>query len=338
MAFDTRDSRDARIAAALAAVAPQLAAYRSALAGALSRAAALIEPDTHQRVRVELGDFAAGRVNAEGFAALAARAALDVEAHARVERALAVLHALNQADDSAVIADVPSGGSLRREVAMTLARLGCAFGAGRAIEEARSARFDPAMHRQLLDLWPFELWSKSERRIAPPVVATVDAADLRVAGLCEFLDGAVRIVLVVRGECRPAPLARLVSPGVCVIQTDAAATSLNRIGKGSGPAIAALLEGDVAHFVHDPDAGASSWQRLSITKRPGAEPKRSIGGWSAWQQRDELQMLNALATPPTLPDLTAAEAVGTNGASGDPAQRLAAWLLQEAQLDGALKS
>lgn len=320
---------DPRIVTALAALAVPIATFRAAIAGALGRANALLVSDVADRARVELGDFARGRLNPDAFAALAARSALDGAARSRIERAARVLRALASADDSIFVVDVPRAGDLRREVAVALGRLGCAFGARRALDTARSGRFDTAHHDDLLDLWPFEYWTKAEREVAPPLVVTIDGADLHAPGLTEFMDGAVRIVLVVRGPCTPAPLARVVTPGVLIVQSDG--KGLEVVARSGGPAIAALLEGDAAHFVHDPSAGRDVWQRLTVSRRPTADPRSAVGRWSAWQQRDELRHLGGLVQAPSLPEITVAAAIGANGA--DPAERLATWLLEQAQLD-----
>ena len=143
----------------------------------------------------------------------------------------------------------------------------------------------------------------------------------------------MRLAILVRGPCPPAPLARLVTPGVLVIQSDR--VGIERLAVNNGPGIVALLEGEVVHFVHDPTAGPATWQRLTISRKPAAEPKTRIGSWSAWQQRDEMRHLEALALQPALPEGTVSAAIGGGGA--DATQRLADWLLEQAELDTAAK-
>ncbi|HEU4994931.1 MAG TPA: hypothetical protein VFT29_08925 [Gemmatimonadaceae bacterium] len=320
---------DPRVASALTALAGPIGAFRSAIAAALGRADTMLVADTANRAVVELGDFAHGRVNPDAFAALVARSALDAGARTRVARAAAVLRALESAGDDIFVVEVPRAGDLRREVAVALARLGCVFGASRSLDTARGASLDPEPPDKLLDLWPFEYWTKTERLLAPPLVVVVGGADLHAASLSEFMDGTVRIVLIVNGSCAPAPLARLVSPGVLVTQCEA--TELGLVAKSSGPAIAAVLDGNAARFVHDPRAGRASWQRITISQRPASDPRASVGRWSAWQQRDELLHLYSLAQAPSFPDMTVSAAVGID--ENDAAGRLASWLLEQAQLD-----
>ena len=321
---------DPRVEAALAALAGPAAAFRAAVAAGVSRAKALTAHDGADRAQAELGEFARGRMDRTAFAAITARTAIDGVARARIERAIAVLHAVSTPDDNAFVVDVPLAGDVRREVALRLGRLGCAFGAMRALDTARNDGFDAARPEELLDLWPFEYWTKRERQVAPPLVVAIDGRDLNAQALSEFLDGAVRMVLVVRGASPPAPLARLITPGVLVVQSGG--TGLDRVAKSSGPAIAALLEGDAAHFVHDPAVGHATWQRLTITRRPGAESKARVGSWSTWQQHDELRHLESLSQPPSLPDGTVAGALGSGGA--DATERLTNWLLAETGLEG----
>ena len=320
---------DPRVLAALAALAGPAAAFRAALTAGVSRAKALTAHDGADRAQAELGEFARGRLDRSAFAAITARTAIDGVARARIERAIAVLHAVSTPDDNAFVVEVPTAGDVRREVALRLGRLGCAFGAMRALDTARNGGFDAARPDELLDLWPFEYWTKRERQVAPPLVIAIDGRDLNAPALSDFLDGTMRIVLVVRGLSPPAPLARLITPGVLVVQSDG--KGLDRVAKSSGPAIAALLEGDAAHFVHDPAAGHATWQRVTISRRPGAEPKARVGSWSAWQQRDELQHLESLAQQPSLPEGTVVGAVG--GSAADATERLTNWLLEQTALE-----
>ena len=69
----------------------------------------------------------------------------------------------------------------------------------------------------------------------------VEAEDLLPAGLGEFLDGAVKIVLVVRGHTTPAPLARLITPGTYVVQT-ADAADLEGLARSRHPGVALVFD------------------------------------------------------------------------------------------------
>jgi hypothetical protein len=162
-------------------------------------------------------------------------------------------------------------------------------------------------------------------------VIALDGADLHPAGLAEFLDGNLKIVLIARGETSPAPLVRLITPHAFVAQTDDPAV-VERLGKVDGPGIAALMPPHTARFVHDPAGGAALGQRLTVGEVPSLDGKKRSGPFTAAQQREELEQLKALQ---------AAAAAPTNGAlvsgaaGADPVDKLAAWLLQQADLSGA---
>jgi hypothetical protein len=157
----------------------------------------------------------------------------------------------------------------------------------------------------------------------------VNGADVRAGGLAEFLDGGVHIVLIVDGPCAPAPLARLVTPGTVVLQTTDA-TGVDVFSRFEGPAVMALVPPAAACFVHDPNGGRAAWQRLRIWNRPTTLPRHALGGSSAWQQAEELRQVDALAERPSL-EGAPVEALVPAG-SGDPADRLASWLLDASGL------
>jgi hypothetical protein len=264
----------------------------------------------------------------------------DPTALAAVDRACGVLAALSTRDLASDVVDVPSGGDLRAAVAQALAEVGRAFGAVRTFELARSGgrRVDEAA--AALEAFPYARWSRGERRAAPPLVVTVDGADLgAAAALAEFLDGAQKIVLVVRGACPPAALVRLITPGTFVLQT-ADGTGLDRLGAWQGPGIAALTLESAARFTHDPARGATPWERISIEFLPARDPRASVGGSSGAQQSEELRQLRQLAARPESPPAPVPSST-TTAASGpaapaatDPADQLAAWLLAQADLEG----
>lgn len=72
------------------------------------------------------------------------------------------------------------------------------------------------------------------------------------------------------------------------------------------------------------------WQRIELWHRPDDAPRGRLGSATSRQQREDLEQLLALATPPTLPDGSMA---GT-GTADDIADRLSAWLLTESGLGG----
>lgn len=320
---------DAKVEAALRALARPIETYRTAVVSAAERVRGLVmsEPSTRtgraMRVRAELGAFAAGRIDPERFAAvLGGGPALDALTRRRVDRAGKVLQHVAVGGDVQFLADVPAGGNLRKSVATALGELGVAFGAARAVEVARAGRFEPPEHEEMLQAFPFERWNRSERRIAPPLVVTVAGADFRASALADVLDGGQKVICIVAGPCAPAPLVRLITPGTFVMQTNDPA-DLARIGTVDGPAIAAVLPDECARFVHDPAGGATLAERLTVSYMP--EPtRRTVADRSAWHQNEELLQLAALGTAGVA---AAAVASGNSSVPEDPAARLAAWML-----------
>jgi hypothetical protein len=286
------------------------------------------------RVGHELGPLAAGRIDVERFATLFAnhRDEADTAVIEPLEHALAVLGDLAARSDVLCVAETPAGGSLYEAVARALAEIGRAFAAAALVAEIRAGRFRPGREAPPLGPFPFARWTRPERRLAPPLVARVHGADLRAASLAEFLDGRQKIVLVVAGECSPAPLVRLVAPGTFVVQT-VDRTHLDRLVAWDGAGIAAIVPESAARFVHDPLAGPGTHDRLRIEHLPDRAPRRALGGLSAAQQAEELLLLQSLAAPPAGAPASAGPPSGLGApAPADPAERLAAWLLRQADL------
>jgi len=314
---------DARVQLALHALRHRLAAYRSYTAAARERVRTLLASDGGaDRARLELGPFGA-RIDATRFAELRHGVVLDSLSRARLERAAAVLAELDGASDEMFVVDVPAGDSLRVVVAHALARAGRAFGAAAVAELVRGARYEPERHDRLLETCPVEWWGTSERDHAPPLIVTVQGADLRAGSLAELLDGSLQLIFLVRGPSTPAPLVRLATPGVLVVQARDA-TALDVVSDFDGPAVVAVFEQEAAVFTHLPTTGSAPWQRLTVAHRPVA-PKKSVAGVSPRQQAEELMLLDALKERPALPDAPV-EALVPSG-TGDPADRLTAWLL-----------
>ncbi len=282
------------------------------------------------RTATELGTFARGRINADRFSALFHHDDTpDAETLTRLEAAADVLHAIAGTAQGGFFTEVKPGGDLRDTVAAALAEAGRAFGAARVVEFARTGRYDPATHDEFLSTFPPRMWNRTERDIAPPLVVAVDGADLRTGGLFEFMDGAQKIVLVVKGQAPPAPLVRLITPGVFVMQTSNA-DDLARLAAFSGPGIAALVDEKAARFVHDPSAGRTPEARLSILGLPAEPPTKPVGRLTVFQQTQELEQLRALsAAPAAVPQ---AEAAAAKPAMTMPGDKLAAWLIRQANL------
>jgi hypothetical protein len=327
---------DARTTAALAALAPSRDRYRSALAATLEEVRVWLDhhqtaaTDRTAQLAAELGPVGARYVDAGRLAAvLGGEASVEPASHGVVARALEVLSALAARGDDAFVVDLPGGEPLYQAVTARLAELGRAMGAARVVDLARSGRYRPAVHDVWLDAFPFGLWSPAERDLAPPLVIELEGTELRASALAEFLDGGVKIVLVARGETSPAPLVRLVTPHTFVAQ-DVNGTALSRLAAWSGPGVAGLLGPGAARFVHDPSMMGGLAARLSITEMPPLDPKRRAGPFSAAQQRDELDQLKALVTAASAATVAPVAPV----APADPVDKLAAWLLQQADLAG----
>ncbi len=292
---------------------------------------------TRERMTVELGPFAGSRIDGERFSSLFATASLDGRLRKTIQKARDTIRDLAALDRDLFLVDVPSGGNLTATVGQALERIGRAFGAARAFDQARSGAVTRTKGTPSLDGFAFPEWSRRERALAPPLVVTVDGADLRTGGVAEFLDGSQKIVLIVRGEAPPAPLVRLITPGTFVVQTHVV-SGLDRFAAWDGPGVAALMPESAAVFTHDPAAGAAPWQRLSIGSVPSREPTRPAGGLSPRQQAEELRQLTAMAeaakpSGPVRGDAAAGGIpAGAPEATADPVDKLAAWLLQQADL------
>ncbi|MEP6744266.1 MAG: hypothetical protein ABJB33_02135 [Gemmatimonadota bacterium] len=205
-----------------------------------------------------------------------------------------------------------------------LSDLGRAFGAVILAEVVRGGRYKRTEHDRLLDPLEFRAWNRAERRFAPPLVISVDGADLQGSALGEFTDGRQKIVLVVRGAAAPAPLARCITPGTLVLQT-VDGSGLDQVATFDGPAVAAVVPEGAAAFLHDPTAGRESWQRLAVHAL-GTTPKRAVGGVSVWQMSEDQRMLGDLARTPFAIPVAGGSAVPAIGAD-DAVDRLATWLL-----------
>lgn len=299
-----------------------------------------------EQALIELGPFAVGRIDPDRFAQLlgVAEAPLTPEAVDVLSRADGILRGVH-ADPDRHVVDVEPGGDLRDAVKGALADFGKAYGAARAVELARAGTFDEVDHAHLLAPLPFRFWHRAERQLAPPLIVRVRGDDCLPVGLGEFLDGNLVLVLIAQGPTTPAPLSRLITPGTFVMQT-ADPAALSRLGQTDHPGVAILFDEDrpgQAHFVHDPDAGEASWDRLSVDRMPS---EAAVGrGRRVPMWVEEVDHLRALAEPPPAPSPEVPESRPvaadpgtpslTSAAPADPVDRLAAWLLSQADLDGA---
>jgi hypothetical protein len=330
---------DDRISAAVAALAASRDGYRSAVATTLEEVRAQLDHtrveanDRVARLAAELGGVGPELIDPARLASvMLAEPDAQPGTQEVMRRALAVLEELATRADDALVLELAPGENLCQAVAGLLGDFGRAMGAARVVDAARTGRYRPAEHDRYLQAFPFGSWSQAERLLAPPVVIALEGTDLRPSGLAEFVDGGVKIVLIVRGESSPAPLVRLITPHAFVAQADDPAV-LKRLSAIEGAGLVALMPAGTARFVHDPAAGPTLGQRLSVTVVPSFDGRRRFGPFTAAQQREELDQLKALqaaaATGPTGGSLV------PDGTSADPVDKLAAWLLQQADLSGA---
>jgi len=290
-----------------------------------------------ERTAAELGSFAVGRIDIERFASFEETGEpVAVTEAPRLEAASRTLLSLLASGPDLYHIRVEPGSDLRDAVSNGLGRVGRAFGAARTAELSRSGAYDEAIHGGWMDSFPPELWSRREKQLAPPLVVEIDGTDLRPGGLAEFMDGEQKIVLVVRGSTPPAALARLITPGLMVLQTDDPA-DLTSVAETEGPAIAALVTGDACRFAHLP-ASDGGRGRLTVQHMPTEEPKRPLGGISAFQQVEGMRHLAALAAGWGLsaPEATAPSGDGASAPApaASAADTLAAWILRQADISG----
>lgn len=327
---------DDRITTALAALRRPREAFDGALASAIDELRSFLDEQrapAHDRVTQEaarLGSFARGRIDIDRFTEIVGRAAaVTPAALEHIGRVLDLLQASRAQGDGLYRVRTDPGADLRDTVRDALAVRGRLFNAARHVEQLRAG----AELRALDEVLPFSQWHRSERLLAPPLVVEVEGADMVVDGLAEYLDGAVKIVLIVNGRPAPvAPLVRLMAPHTYVMQTsDPAAVAA--LGEYPGAGIAAVLPQECAAFRHDPSGGGRLGQRLSVERMPETATPRGVGRAHARRQAEEIAWLGELAQ---LADLTSTQPAG-NGlaepAPASPADQLAGWLLRSARLD-----
>jgi hypothetical protein len=353
---------DPRIPQALDALSDPIEAFRSTLANTSEQIRLLISTRVDQNgssvdeAQAELGEFASGRIDPARMAKLLAQVEPPTIEHGDVvRRALEVCDELLARREELFRVTVGDGEDLRSAVARALAEIGKAFAATRIVELVAQNQYSEALHAGLLDGHPFEHWSRAERKVELALVVCVAGRDLRVGGLADFLDRAIKLVFVVDGEAPPAPLVRLITPRVLVIQTTDP-VELASIARYDGPSAMALVSDGAALFRHDPTAGPSLAERVVITQLPDKKP-RKLGATSAFQQRQDLAQLEALAaaseTSTEKPaaadaqeeraaesqhDVSRSEAADaeshTDAPQADAVDKLSNWLLEHADLTG----
>ena len=319
---------DAAGLAALKVFSDSVAAYQARVAAVADRigvylAASDAESTTTHEAQ-SLGEFGAGRIDLERFNALwEAREALDQFERAVLTRAHDMLRDIATRPSENFIIDLPPGGRLNAALTNIFADLGRSFGAMVIAELVRTRRFGDD-DLELIHGFPRFRWTRAERGMSPPVIVTLDGADLWAGEVAQFLDGNQKIVLVVRSPAPPAALVRLITPGTLVLQT-CSVDGLSPLLTAEGPAVAALMPAGAAEFVHMPGT-APVHQRITISARPQGACK-AVEAWTTWQQQQELDQLYALAAAPAPATSPSSEAQHV----ADPATRLAAWLLSHAE-------
>lgn len=336
---------------ALRALAPSIERFETALAATIEELRGFLDAhrggpeEADARLGAELGRFAMSRIDPARFSTLIApKASVDVETLHVVEQAMATLGELRARGDDLFVARVAPGGDLRTAVTDALAEAGRAFGVARSLRFVwngvpSTALDDP---RDAFSPWR---WNPAERELAPPLVVEVGGRDLSAAGLADLLEGNQKIVLITSGPAPVAPLARLLTPGLWVVQADQAEAFLE-MTHAPGAGIAAWLPSECARFVHRPGGGSFS-ARIEMQSLPEKGTGRSLGRVAAAREANDLEHLRELLI--ASPARTAVEAapagavpsaaptpepgfVGAKPQSAEPVDRLAGWLLAQAGL------
>lgn len=314
---------------------PALAEYRSAVADALEEVRAWraqrqeATADPVGRLTRELGIFAEGRIDPRRLSGLVAvEDGPDPLTVHLMEEAFDLFAGIHGDGFAAFEIVVPAGGDLRDAVRDRLARLGRAFGMAHAVEKAQRHTYNPDRDYGLLHDYPFHRWSQLEKEIAPPLLVRIQAADLRPAGLSEFLEGAQKLVLLVEGDGPPAPLARLVAPGVCVAQVRASQgeVRVRELARREGAGIVAVFsdDADILPFAQRPGM-ALEVDRDDLLARIEAVSGRR--GQPGIVDLRHLQALTSVAAP-VRPEVVSPDEKVT-------VDKLAAWLLARTDLAGA---
>ncbi|MBC8406840.1 MAG: hypothetical protein H8E15_16615 [Planctomycetes bacterium] len=308
------------------AFASSLAAAAEQVRGTLAGLSA--DVDTRNNLlKTQLGGFAAGRINIEKFSTFAdGQRSVNAGAVPTLKKAQAVLNELSDTGKDLIQIKVAAGKTVRCGVSRGLARIGRAFGAARCIELAKAGTYNDAEHGKMMEGLHFADWNQAERAMAPPVVVHVQGRSLHPSSLAEFMDGGVKIVLLIDGPCAPATLARLISPNTFVMQTQVA-TDLDRLAAWAGHGVAAIVPTGAAIFTYAPAGNTAFGNALKIDFAPEDASISPLGSLSAQQQKEDLAMLSALSGAATTP-LEARDESPVN-----PVDQLAAFLLSKANIE-----
>ena len=284
-----------------AVASASLGDFRSSLAttvGILRSSLAQVTGDSAKKQEMaekSLGSFGAGRIDAQLFDKLAVnKATVAAGAGPVIERALDVMVELMDAGDSLNRVKLSEGQNLRCLMSRTLKNIGRAFGAAYAVELAKADMFDESEHAGMFDAYLYKNWSPAQRALAPAIIIELANGSAQTTNLSEFVDGNQKVVLVYGEDCPPAPLARVISPGMFVLQTTDC-LGLEDFLSYQGPGIAAVVPQDAARFAHDPRRGTTLSSRMAGVELPDAPNFKARGGLSLKQQQEDLAQLQALA-------------------------------------------
>lgn len=328
---------DEQISLALDLLADPIEKYRSAVVSAAEEVREFLR--THQQddggretaVAAGLGPFASGRIDLGRFRKLVTDLEEDEDPDTlrRVENAFELLRSLASSETRAFYLRMIPGAHIGDAVAGRLSEIGRGFGAARVAGLAVLGALRNGNADGLLGPLGFGGWNSGERQLAPPLVVELEGSDLHAAELAEFLDGGVKIILLVNGDAPPAPLVRLITPRTFVLQAHEAG-DFDRFRICQPPAIAAWMPESAARFVHDPARGDRISERLTILHLPDSPPQKKLGGISARQQQEELDQLCALARAPE--SVAAGSSSAAPGVEMTSVDKLAAWLLLQTDL------
>lgn len=341
---DAPSLADPQVVAALDALGAARERFLSAVRVASGQIRALLDAqdaagsDRAEVAAVELGGFAAARIDATRFSALLQERGprLDSGALARLREANDTLLALTREGDALFTVDVDASADALEAIAAKLAAAGRAFSAARAAMKARAGQVDRRPSDSQVrgagaigPLSPRE-WNPPELGLAPPIVARLKGRARRLAGLGDLLGGRQKVVLFLDDATSAAPLARLVTPGTYVRQAAVGDVSaIADLAAWSGPGVVAFVGPDAARFTHDPRAGRTYADRLSVEFLPRVDTDAP----------DDLLHLRDLAAagaaPVPAPELVPALAGAPIAPPAvDPLDRMAAWLITQSDLEG----
>jgi len=313
-----------RRAIALEAIRPRIDMFQAALTVTVNQVRGLLSGsgNTAEDQSASLGKFAQGKVNLDRFATFTPKAAkIDAEVEAPVRAAQEVLKSLLAQGDDLFIVKTESGRGLGHQLSVRLAQIGCAFAAARVIDMAKNGAYKEDKHAHTLKRFPYAIWNSSERSLAPALLVEVSGEDFKPSAIVPLLDSNMKIIFDVSGDAPAAALSRVISPGVFVQQKIEDA-NMEAFSAFKGIAVAAFLPSTAVSFVHDPSAGATTYERFTSIAFPKEVKKRPIGGISPAQQAEDYTLLESLSVPPEI----------AGEAASDPAGKLSAWLLSQTNL------